>query len=207
MLDALLATVPVRGRSGANLRWACGAVRAHAAQMLHDNTIAAPLGQCFDLARQADASLQQMTRVRQIILQETPVSLPAVLVTDASIRFCLATEARIIASMAFASRQDVEQAQSIMNDAFNAAEEVAADAMDSITYIALVSAHAAVTAHLVETARPLPRMLGFLFAMAAPTLIFAHRLYYDSSRANELRVENKVVHPAFMRPRGQALSS
>jgi hypothetical protein len=35
----------------------------------------------------------------------------------------------------------------------------------------------------------------------------SNRLYYDASRADELRAENKVVHPLFMLPTGQALSS
>jgi len=32
------------------------------------------------------------------------------------------------------------------------------------------------------------------------------RLYSDAGRADELRAENDVVHPAFMRPTGYALS-
>ena len=86
-------------------------------------------------------------------------------------------------------------------------EEIAADDMDQMTYQALVRLHAAVTFFLVETARPLPRMLNFQFGAPMPTLVAAYRLYADAGRADELRAENKVVHPAFMRPFGKALSN
>jgi prophage DNA circulation protein len=79
--------------------------------------------------------------------------------------------------------------------------------MDQMTYRALVELHAAIIFHMIETARPLPRMLTFKFAEPMPSLQVAHRLYYDAGRADELRTENKVVHPAFMLPTGQALSA
>jgi prophage DNA circulation protein len=36
--------------------------------------------------------------------------------------------------------------------------------------------------------------------------VLAYRLYADASRADEIRAENKVVHPAFCPPTGIALS-
>jgi prophage DNA circulation protein len=50
-------------------------------------------------------------------------------------------------------------------------------------------------------------MVQFAFGGSMPTLVMAQRLYADASRADELRDENKVVHPAFMLPTGMALSS
>jgi len=50
-------------------------------------------------------------------------------------------------------------------------------------------------------------MLQFVFASPMPTLVMSNRLYYDASRADQLRDENKIVHPAFCPPQGQALSS
>jgi prophage DNA circulation protein len=51
-------------------------------------------------------------------------------------------------------------------------------------------------------------MLNFQFwSPSIPTLIAAYRLYSDAGRADEIRMENKVVHPAFMRPIGKALSN
>jgi prophage DNA circulation protein len=61
--------------------------------------------------------------------------------------------------------------------------------------------------HLVETARPLPRMLNYRFYLTMPNVVMAHRLYADASRADELRNENKIVHPAFCPRQGRALSA
>ena len=49
-------------------------------------------------------------------------------------------------------------------------------------------------------------MLDFQFAAIRPTLIQSYRLYADASRADELREENNVVHPAFAPRNGRALS-
>jgi prophage DNA circulation protein len=37
--------------------------------------------------------------------------------------------------------------------------------------------------------------------------VMAYKLYDDASRCDELRQENKVVHPAFCPPTGRALST
>jgi prophage DNA circulation protein len=50
-------------------------------------------------------------------------------------------------------------------------------------------------------------MLNFRFGYPMPTLVMAHKLYADAGRADELRAENKCVHPSFCRPYGKALSS
>ena len=73
-------------------------------------------------------------------------------------------------------------------------------------YRALISLHASVTYHLYETARPLPQMLNFEFTQTRPTLVQSYRLYATASRADELRRENKVVHPAFSPRVGRALA-
>jgi prophage DNA circulation protein len=78
--------------------------------------------------------------------------------------------------------------------------------MAQAAYQALVSLHAAVVFNLYQMARPLPQILNFQFAAIRPTLIQSYRLYADASRADELRNENKVVHPAFAPRTGRALS-
>ena len=93
-----------------------------------------------------------------------------------------------------------------MSEAFEDMEEQAADSMDSATYRALVTLNAAVSEYCVTAQYPLPVMLNFRFAQAAPTLIQAYRLYDDASRADELREENHVIHPMFALPYGRALS-
>jgi prophage DNA circulation protein len=76
-----------------------------------------------------------------------------------------------------------------------------------MTYRALVELHAAVVFFLTETARPLPRMLQWRFSKIMSTLVLAQRLYYDASRADELREENHIIHPAFGSLSGRALSA
>jgi prophage DNA circulation protein len=112
----------------------------------------------------------------------------------------------VIADTQFASREAVEDTKNEMAVAFDDMEEIAADDMDTMTYSALVALHAAVADHLISAQRPLPYMLNFQFAQPAPTLVFAHRLYADASRADQLRDENGVIHPLFMPPFGRALS-
>jgi prophage DNA circulation protein len=50
-------------------------------------------------------------------------------------------------------------------------------------------------------------MVSYEFAATKPSLVYAYRLYDDASRGDGLRVENKVVHPAFMPRIGRAMSA
>jgi prophage DNA circulation protein len=207
MLQNLVGTVPAKGRAGSDARTAIGDTRANAFKLCIDDALGPSLDQCFDLARAAGATLQQLDVVRQQVEQETPATLGGNLVMNAGIQLCLATEARIIGTMTFVSRQDVDAIKQQLLQPFQDAEETAADGMDQMTFQALITLHGAVTNHLVATARPLPRMVNFQFFEPLPSLVMAYKLYDDASRCDELRQENKVVHPAFCPPTGQALSA
>lgn len=207
VLDALLSVSPTRGRPGADLRSAVGDFNAFALLLIQYDQSGPPLANIFDLARKSGAKLGQLAYVRGVAASRAPVTLGAVLMKNSLIMLSLATEARVVADTEFKSRNAAETMKDEMNDAFGAMQEVAADDLDSMTWRALVALHAAVTAHLLSTERPLPSMLNFRFAQAAPTLVFAYRLYDDASRGDELREENGVVHPAFAPPFGRALSA
>jgi hypothetical protein len=207
MLQALLGTVPAKGRPGSDARTAIGDTRANARKLCINDTLGPPLDECFDLARLAGSTSEQINFVRVGIEQESPVSLGGRLAMDAGIRLCLATQARIIAGMTFVSRQDVDAIKQQLFQPFRDAEEIAADSMDQMTFQTLVGLHGAVVNHLVATARPLPRMLRFEFFEPLPSLVMAYKLYDDASRCDELREENKVVHPAFCPMIGKALSA
>ena len=205
--DMLLGTSnEQKGRSGSDLRRACGDMKAHANTYIVNNVIGPKLSNCFMQARVTGATLSEFNRIRETIDAEAVTSLVAVLIKQACICFSLQQMSVVIAGMAFTSREDVDFVRAETNDAFNDAEEVAADEMALVVYRALVSLHAAVTFHLYETARPLPQMLNFQFAATRPTLIQSYRLYADAGRADELRAENKVVHPAFAPRQGRALA-
>jgi prophage DNA circulation protein len=193
--------------AGSDLRTAVGLLYANAAQLIYLDQIGPPLSNCFELARANNITQPQLDWVRQQTELEAPVTIGATMIKESIMRLCLVTEGLVIADMIFVSRSDVEALQKVMNGIFDDAEETAADEMDQMTYRDLVELHAGIIAFLVETARPLPNMLSFVFATPMPTLTMANRLYYDASRADEMRDENKVVHPLFMRPTGRALSS
>jgi hypothetical protein len=197
MMVNLATCIPVQGRPGSDARVAIGTVRANAFGLLMGDAIGPPLDAAFDLTREAGSSVEQIEGVRVQVMNEQPQSPGAVLLTQAGINLCLATEGRIIGDMTFVSREDVDRIKTYIRGPFGDAEEVAADAMDSMTFQALIGLHAAITNHLVKTALPLPRLVGYQFFDPLPSLVMAYRLYSDASRADEMRDANKIVHPAF----------
>ena len=207
MMDNLAKCIPPRGRPGSDARTAIGIVSDNAFMLLMNDAMGPPLDAAFDLTYKAGTTLAKIENVRRQIALEEPLEPGAVLIMQAGISLCLATEGRIITDLTFDSRQDVEQVKQSLQAPFAASEEVAADAMDSMTFQALITLHAAITNHLVKTALPLPRMIGYQFFEVLPTLVTAYRLYNDASRADGVREENKVVHPAFCPMTGLALSA
>ena len=103
-------------------------------------------------------------------------------------------------------RQQVDEMKARLLQPFQDCEEIAADEMDQMTFQSLITLHGAITAHLVATALPLPRMLRYQFFQPLSTLVMAYKLYDDASRADEIRSENRIVHPAFCPQTGEALS-
>jgi prophage DNA circulation protein len=194
------------GRAGSDLRRACGDMATNAEIYITYNQIAPKLAYCFDQARVTGATADEFNRIQAALVAETPVSLLAVLLQQSCIAFALQQLSLALASVTFTSREDVDAVVPEINAAFNQAEEVAADEMALVVYRKLIALHAATTFYLFDTAQPLPQMLNFEFAVIRPTLIQSYRLYADASRADELREENKVVHPAFAPRHGQALA-
>jgi len=206
VLKALLAQAPASGVVGSNLRTATNAFRVNSVSIMMADAAGPPLQNIFQLAQACGINLSQMDYVRNVAVTQNAVSPGAVLIRDSLIQFALATEGLIIAGMSFVSRDDVEATRQIVNAAFAPAEETVADSMDSTGYMQLLSLHAAIGYYLTQTAEPLPRMLTFVFAAVYPSLVASYKLYADASRADQLREENHVIHPAFMPMTGRALS-
>jgi len=206
-LQHMLELTATRGRTGSDMRTAIGDFLAQAEKLFIADAAGQPLADVFDAARDAGITLAQLDAVRAAVSNEAPKTVGATMVKNALINFTLSTEGTILAGTTFVSREDAEAMKLRMNDAFAPMEEIAADDMAQMTYQALVRLHAAITFFLIETARPLPRMLRYQFAQSLPTLIIAYRLYSDAGRADEVRNENKVVHPAFCKALGRALSN
>ena len=207
-LQRMLGLINARGRGGADARTAIGDVLANVEVLLEADAIGGPLDRCYLFARQSGMTLPRFAQVRIQTESETPVTPGAILIKNSMVLLCLAHEGVVLANTVFGSRQDAERAKLNMNTAFLPAIEIAADDMDATTYQLLIGLYAAVIQHLVETARPLPRMVRFRFyAPSLPTLLAAYKLYDDASRGDDLLRENKVVHPLFMRRTGNALSA
>lgn len=205
-LDALLEWVPTTGRIGFDARHACGDVKANCEKYLRNDTLGPPLVNCFDLSRKAGMTLQQMDEVRSVTAAQGARLVGAIVVRDACIELALSEMGRIIGDTVFISREDVNNTRARVNAAFAPIQEEVADQMDSLSFRSLIGLQAAIVAHLVQTARPLPRMLSWRFARSWPTLVIAHKLYADAGQADVLRRENKVVHPAFAPASGRGLS-
>jgi hypothetical protein len=207
MMENLVATVPASGRTGYDARTMINQTRVNAFALLMADNIGPSLDQSFDLAAQAGATLPQIDSVRRQLELENPQTPGGNLIKHSGVGFCLATCGGLISDMVFTSRQDVDAVKQALMQPFAQAEEMAADAMVSEVFQALIGLHAAITNHLVQTALPLPRMVNYVFYAPLPSLVLAYRLYGDASRADEVRSENKIVHPAFCPPNGQALSA
>jgi prophage DNA circulation protein len=207
VLGVMLTQAPTQGRAGFDLRTAVGSFLVNSPKLLQQDAYGPPLDNIFELARLTGISLASFFVVHDAASMESPKTVGAAIVKNAMIQFSLAVECHIIALMVFVSRDDVDQTKNKMNDEFAPVEEIAADDMAQMTYQALIGLHAALSFYFVETARPLPRMLNYQFFESLPTLVMAYKLYSDASRGDELRMENKNVHPAFMQMTGRALSN
>jgi prophage DNA circulation protein len=206
-LNALLSWAPTRGRPGSDLRTAVGSILAHLPELLQYDLIDIPMASCFDLAYTTGVDIYQMESIRRTIAAQTATLVGSIMTKDMLIELAFAIEGYVISDMTFVSRDDVDQIKLAINTAFENMEEEIADEMDAMTWRAILKLHAAISLHLVETARPLPRMLDYHFNLILPSVVLAHRLYADAGRADELRAENKIVHPAFCPLDGRALSA
>jgi hypothetical protein len=203
---AMSAAVDLSGASGTALRRMCGMMVVDY-NMLHQATFATVFAMILDLTRQCAATLVTTERIRLAALAETPESLLATQTVLTIVRLTLASQARILGAMTFASRDEVETLAMALNDAFWQTEEIASDDLDTQTYIALISLHGDVTKHLADQGRFLPRVILYSYQMVMPSLRMAQLVYADPTRSDELIAENAVVHPAFMPMTGKMLAT
>jgi prophage DNA circulation protein len=206
-MQQLLASVQDHGRPGFDVRRAIGKLLASASEYLQSDTAGQPMADCFEAARIAKVTAPAFEGVRLVTAAEAPVTLGGILTKQSLIAFCLSVQCRVVADAVFDSRQDADTARAALNSSFATAEEAAADDMDAMSFQALVGLHGAIIFHLLEKARPLPRLVRYRFARPLSTLVMSYRLYDDAGRADELKNENRIVHPAFSPREGLALSA
>jgi hypothetical protein len=201
----LSAAVDMTGDVGTSLRRCVGMMVADY-NMIYLPTFSVAFSICVELARQCQATLVTMDRVRKAALAEQPVSLSAIETVLAIVRLTLACEARIITAMQFRSRSDADAVALLMNDAFTQTSEIAADDLDAGEYMAIIGLQGDLVFHLATVARQLPRVISYSYAAVMPVLRMAQRAYTEPSRYQELIDENSIVHPAFCPREGKMLS-
>ena len=83
----------------------------------------------------------------------------------------------------------------------------AADAGQLASYTALSKLREAVVADLSARSAALPDLVTVTIPGAMPSLALAYRLYGDAGREPEMTARSGAVHPGFMPPSFEALSS
>lgn len=208
MLTALNGTAAGQlGIPGSQLFLAIGDLIAAGEAALRASALGASLLAVFELATTAGATRAGMRTVLSAMTAAAPKSALAAAVANAGIELSLVEIARILAATTFTSSNDVSVTIASNNTDFALAEETVADAGDVGTYQALVALHGAVTRDLVKRSLQLPILVAYSFPRSLPSVAMAWRLYADSTRADELVAQNKVIHPAFMPAQGVALSA
>ena len=185
------------GRDGVELRHQIGDIRSNYNTMISDGTFSTALQACFKSAQQAKVKLASLFIVHQGLFEEVPVGEFSAAVVQTAIIFCLSTESRIIASLKFTSRGDVELMLNQMRAVFDTARLLAADAPDTSAYQQLTLLAGSLINHLADASRPLPRMVTFSLMASLPALTLSQLIYYTAERSDEIVDENKIVHPAF----------
>lgn len=208
VLDALILAIgDAASLAGAETRRLSGALRVAGVARFEAGTIGSDLRACFDAAIVSGSTGEALATVRAIAAATKATTFAGFVVKNAAIRLCLVQESRALAAATIETRQAAEEALQRFNDAFDEAEELAADVEDTEAYRALVALRSAVVRDIVERARSLPEVVRYEFRRALPALYLANRLYGDAARADQLVVENHARHPAFMPVSGLALTA
>ncbi|HLH95008.1 MAG TPA: DNA circularization N-terminal domain-containing protein [Xanthobacteraceae bacterium] len=195
------------GIPGSSLFLAIGDLLSNGEADIRAGALGTPLLAVFEQATTAGATLAGMTNVLSAMQAEAPSGALGIAVANAGINMALVEIARILSATTFTSSNDVSAAIATNNANFSSAEETVGDSGDVGTYQALVALHGSVTRDLVQRALQLPSLVTYNFPRSLPSIVMAWKLYADSTRADELAAENKVIHPAFMPASGIALSA
>ena len=153
---------------------------------------------CFEQARTAGATYELMDVVRVLVTTFIPKTLLGVAVTNYAYRIVLAEQALILAAMTFASRDQIDNYIGLVRRNFSAAQDVAADNMDNVAYVAIIALQSAVVNDLLTRAMSLPQIVGVTFPVRMPALTIAQNLYQDPSQVAALVAMNNIVHPVVL---------
>ncbi|HGO6081295.1 TPA: DNA circularization protein [Burkholderia cenocepacia] len=121
-------------------------------------------------------------------------------------RYALAQLAVTLSSYQPSSQQDAATVLSDALDLYDAEIDVAGDAGDDDTFVALRSLRRAVYADLTARGADLATLAKFSFNATLPSLVLAQRIYSDVTREPQLLQQIDPIHPAFCPIAFQALA-
>lgn len=204
----ILSTVPGSSASltAARLRNFVGDMIAAAATYIVDGTITTRTIIAITLARMAGATLVTLPRIRIAALAEEADGEVSTATRFMFVCVCLSQEAAALSVASYQSRDEASAAKAVMMAAFDQAAEIAADDLQQDVYMKLITLQGRTARQFYEIEMQLPRVSTYKTASTLPALVLSHRLYGDASRADELRAENGVIHPAFMPRSGKMLA-
>lgn len=125
---------------------------------------------------------------------------------DMTRRACLAELAVAAVDYRTDSADDMLGARTAVLEAFDAEISIAGDQGEDAVYREMRSLRAAVVEAMNASGAALPELTTITTGAPIPSLVLAHRLYADASRADELVARANPAHPAFMPTSFRALS-
>jgi prophage DNA circulation protein len=161
------------------------------------------------LARMAGATMQTLSLVRKAAFNESPKSIIAIGIKYTFMLIGIAQESIISTITPFTSRNDAAAMMQVMMAAFDQIEDAMGDEtdLDQSLYNACVGLHGAMAKQFYQTELLLPRMMQYRYQTVHTSLRMSQLNYGDGTHSDELRLENKVVHPAFMPRQGRLLAT
>lgn len=122
-------------------------------------------------------------------------------------RYALAQLATTLTTYQPSSQQDANSVLASAIELIDSEADIAGDAGDDNTYMALRLMRQTVAADLQARGADLASIATFQFNALLPSLVLANRIYRDASREPQLVQQVAPIHPAFMPTSFQALSS
>lgn len=154
------------------------------------------------------SGLVQYSPADVVIPGQIGASMSVVQVATAALlrRYALAQLAVTLSSYQPSSQRDAAAVLSNALDLYDSEIDVAGDAGDDDTFVALRQLRRAVYADLTARGADLATNATFSFNATLPSLVLAQRIYNDSTREPQLLQQIDPIHPAFCPIAFQALA-
>jgi hypothetical protein len=199
LLDYLQKSIPPGVNDAANTaRGLIYALRSNAEAAIRGNTLGTQLAEVVAACDRAGATLIPIEEARRFLMSQVASrSVYTQIVFRNGLLMVLALESSILIRTVYKTRDRVQNAIIHVRESFDAAKAIGIDEVDATVYQTLTMLGGAVINHLAQSELQLPRMVGYQLPITMPSLYIANRIYADASRADEIELENGVIHPAF----------